>query len=400
MKKVKKFLLLSVILVICCFCSSKKSGFEGNVIYYDDLVEVDAIEYGDPDYFDTCSLIVLETNADALIADITQLEVFEDKIYIWDASAEKLMYFSDKGNFLGTIGKKGRAPHEYGALAGFYMNAWDSTVNLFDPVNMAVKTYGIDGSYIKEVKHKNEDLGFVVKCSMLDSTKIFCYHSTNWKNNNMFSVIDIHDYDHSLEVVEYPYTSSEYFSSVFSNQPYVVAEGQVTYNKLFSNNLYRRKQGQTELCLEIRHKKEIDDRLLGLRLEERKGDYYKVRQDLIRENIYNTGFLNLFENNRFLLADFMTDKSRVKALLWDKKLLKGVRIDNYSNFAPDLKLFKSIHHNTVFAVWDRNSIAAFRENLNEKNRKSYPSEMIEAICNFNMEEDNPMLIVFTFKDEV
>ena len=96
----------------------------------------------------------------------------------------------------------------------------------------------------------------------------------------------------------------------------------------------------------------------------------------------------------------MTDKSRVKALLWDKKLLKGVRIDNYSNFAPDLKLFKSIHHNTVFAVWDRNSIAAFRENLNEKNRKSYPSEMIEAVCNFNMEEDNPMLIVFTFKDEV
>ena len=72
MKKVKIFLLLSVILVICCFCSSKKSGFEGNVIYYDDLVEVDAIEYGDPDYFDTCSLIVLETNADALIADITQ----------------------------------------------------------------------------------------------------------------------------------------------------------------------------------------------------------------------------------------------------------------------------------------------------------------------------------------
>lgn len=400
MKKIIKYLLLYSILMICYYCSPKEKINDENIIYCDNLEEIDAIKYCDINYFDSCYFIKLETHADALIASIAQLETFKDKIYIWDKSAQKVMCFGNEGEFQGTIGKRGRAPNEYVSLSGFFINTWDSTINLFDPVNMCIKTYDMEGSYIKEVKHKNEDLCFVGKCTMLDSTKIFCYHSTNWKNNNMFSIIDIHDYDHPLEVIKYPYTSSDFFSYNFSNQPYVVQDEKILYNKLFSNILYQNNNGISEPYWVIKNKREIDERLLNLRLAEVKGDYYKVRQDLIRENVYNVGFLNLFENKRFILVDFMTDRSIVKALLWDKIMHKGVQIENYSSYNPDLKLFKSINNNSVICIWDRSAILAFRNNLDETTMKSYPSDLIEAAVNFNMEEDNPMLIVFTFKEEI
>ena len=93
----------------------------------------------------------------------------------------------------------------------------------------------------------------------------------------------------------------------------------------------------------------------------------------------------------------MTDKSILKALIWDKVRQKGVSIGKYSTYKPDLQMINSICGNSVICIWGRSAIVAFRENLTDKNLADYPFSLIESARNFHVEEDNPMLLVFTFK---
>ena len=100
-----------------------------------------------------------------------------------------------------------------------------------------------------------------------------------------------------------------------------------------------------------------------------------------------------------MLLDFITDKSIAKAILWDKKENKTLYLKQYATYTPDLQTFTSTIGNSVICVWNRSSIEAFRQDLINGTVTGYPDSVKEAVMNFDKDEDNPMLIVFTFKNE-
>lgn len=399
MGTILKLFVIYMICIGCYNCSSPENTNDAYVINYSDLEEIGTLKFGDTSYFDTCFLIKLETSPQALISTISQLEMFDNKLYLLDRSIGKILSFDLQGNFIRSIGAKGRASNEYTAVSGFYINSWDSTIHIFDPLAMKVKKYTSSGEYLGSIKHKNQDLCFIEKATMIDSTRIFCYHGSNWNNNNMYSMINIHDYDTPLQAIKYPWRSSAFMSYSLSNQPYVVRYGEIFYLNVFSNIVYKDQNGQSEPYFVLRDKKEIDSRLLEKRLKEADGDYYKMRKNLMQEKIYNTGFTNVFENKRFMLLDFITDKSIAKAILWDKKENKTLYLKQYATYTPDLQIFTSTVGNSVICVWNRSSIEAFRQDLINGTVTGYPDSVKEAVMNFDEDEDNPMLIVFTFKNE-
>ena len=107
--------------------------------------------------------------------------------------------------------------------------------------------------------------------------------------------------------------------------------------------------------------------------------------------------MNIFENDRFLLADIATGNGIVNGILWDKKNKKGVNITQYSTYKPDLCLFKSVSGNSIISIWDRSAISAFKQNTDDT--AIYPKYVREMAENFNDEDDNPILIFHTFKSE-
>lgn len=391
-----KFLSICCVLFILFGCRSRKMSAEADSLQFNDLKKIQSIAFGDTNYFDSSFLVKLETNTESLIGEIAHFEVYNDNIYVYDQTGQKILVFDLQGKFQGSISKKGRAPEEYTSVNGFYINPFDSTINLFDPLTMTIQKYSLDGKHISRKKHTNKNLCFVAKATVINKDQLFCYHKSNWNDNFLYSIFDINDYSLVNEIESYPYLSSKYVSYTLSNNPYIFRNGKVVYSKWFSNMLYCHERDSSMPYFLIKKKDEIDREYLSRRLQEADGDYYKVRRDIINENKYNTGFLNIFENDRFLLTDFAAENGIVKGILWDKKYKNGVYINEYSTYKPDLQLFKSVSDNSVISIWDRSAISAFKRNIVDTT--TYPKYVYEMIENFNDEEDNPILIFHTFKN--
>lgn len=397
MKFIIKLLSICSLSIVIYSCHSRKSLDEVDIIQFSNLKEIESVTFGDSNYLDSSFLVKLETNTESLIGNIAQIEVYNNNIYIYDKAVEKILVFDLQGKFKGSISKKGRAPAEYSSLSGFYINPYDSTINLLDPLMLTVQKYTLAGKYLNKIKHTNNNLCFFSKATMINENQIFCYHKSNKNDNFLYSIIDIKDYSLSNGIESYPYLSSQNISYTLSNNPYIFRNGKVIYTKLFSNVLYSNEDNVSLPYFLINDKEEIDKEYLSKRLKEVDGDYYKVRQDIIKEDKYNTGFLNVFENDRFLLADIVTGNGIVNGILWDKKNKSGVNITQYSTYKPDLRLFKSISGNSVISIWDRSAISAFKRNTDDS--AIYPKYVREMAENFNDEDDNPILIFHTFKNK-
>lgn len=387
------------IFLLLCNCSNPKTETSPNIIYQNQLQSLQSIPFGDSNYFDTCYFIKPEADSNSFIVEITQMEIFDNKIFIWDRQTEKVSVFNFTGKHLTNFGQKGRAPKEYSSLSGFCIHPHDSTIQLFDPLMGSVKKYSLKGEYINSIKHTNKDLCFINKAQMLNSDKMFCYYSSNWEGNYVFSVIDISDYNQQEPILTYPYQSSKGRSYTLSNQPYVLFNNTITYIKPFSNTIYTYADQESKPYFTLQNKKDINYALLKNRLKENDGNYYKVTQNLLSENLYNSGFLNIFENNRFLLIDFMTPLSMPQAILWDKKKKDGVHIQNYSTHYPELQLFKTSHENSVICVWNRDAIEALKKDISSLKKHNYPEIVKKTIDQFNEEKDNPILIFFHLKNK-
>ena len=130
MKTFTIILSINFIILTLCNCSNSKPQTSQNIIYQNQLQNIQSIQFGDSNYFDTCYFIKPEADPNSLIAEITQLEIFDNKIFIWDRQTEKIFAFDFNGKHHTNFGQNGRAPEEYSSLSGFCINPYDSTIYL------------------------------------------------------------------------------------------------------------------------------------------------------------------------------------------------------------------------------------------------------------------------------
>lgn len=108
---------------------------QGNI---DNSLQIDSI-------FSNITAIPLETNDACLITDISKTIFYKDRIYI-QSERSRLFVFDTLGNYLFTIGRKGRGPGEYNVLRDFDIDKYG---RIFILDFLKILEYSADGSLIK-----------------------------------------------------------------------------------------------------------------------------------------------------------------------------------------------------------------------------------------------------------
>lgn len=96
-------------------------------------------------------IIALENSPESAFANIDRIVYGDNRFYIFDKyGANKLLIFDDRGNFVRSIGRRGRGPGEYLQLESFSLKG--DTLFLLDTNGQKILTYDTDGNILTEVK--------------------------------------------------------------------------------------------------------------------------------------------------------------------------------------------------------------------------------------------------------
>ena len=105
------------------------------------------------DLYSDYQFIRLETNTNALIGFVDKLEIFHDRIYIFNrsASGSSIFCFNNQGKFLYKIANHGQGPGETVFMMDFSINKNNNTLWIGDDARKILE-YDLDGHFIKEYR--------------------------------------------------------------------------------------------------------------------------------------------------------------------------------------------------------------------------------------------------------
>jgi len=100
-----------MVIVVNIFTSCKEStqrNVNTDLIVFkrDQIKEIERISFDNTEFIDSCVFVPLETTELSLIGQITLLETFEGRYYIYDRQTKKLKVFGPTGDFLFDIGRR------------------------------------------------------------------------------------------------------------------------------------------------------------------------------------------------------------------------------------------------------------------------------------------------------
>jgi hypothetical protein len=104
------------------------------------------------DFFSDIDYIPLESNDDHLIGQITQMLIYQDKIYILDLQQHTVFCFQKDGKFLFEINKKGTGPGEYVELDNISIDHDKNHLLLCNNSINKILVFDLNGNYIQTYK--------------------------------------------------------------------------------------------------------------------------------------------------------------------------------------------------------------------------------------------------------
>jgi hypothetical protein len=81
-----------------------------------------------------------------------QLEILNDKVFVLDPYNHRIQIFDPEGNYLRTIGKKGKGPGEFNAPEGFYLDSQNQRIYVADTRNLRLQVIDFEGKAATVVK--------------------------------------------------------------------------------------------------------------------------------------------------------------------------------------------------------------------------------------------------------
>jgi|GEM_PF-3491208 len=101
------------------------------------------------DLIDNVEVIQLEETSDGLIGEVRQLFYDQNKFVVNDG-ADHLYVYTDEGEFISKVDRKGGGPIEYGAIQSFWLKR--DTLLIYDIWRKSLKQYDLYGTYLGEVR--------------------------------------------------------------------------------------------------------------------------------------------------------------------------------------------------------------------------------------------------------
>ena len=354
----------------------------------DQIKEIDRISFDDAEFIDSCVFVLLETTELSLIGDITSLETFEGKFYIFDRQTKKLKVFSSTGDFLYDIGRKGNGPGEYLGIHLFIINSKERKICLFDPLKLAVHEYSLDGKFLQSKEHYQVYYAHMQK-AVYAGDVIYCYSSIHWSENWTYTVISSKDYSIKEQFCPYPVHPIEQVGFSPMDHPFSYINGEFHYTSLFSDTIYKYENG-IEIPYLLIETGKPNIPLSYLKNRELADDPYKAYTEILNDSKYSEGFTDIGETDRFVLANF---KMNPFFYLLDKKENTGYYVKSF--FPPDLGMPKLIDGNKLIKIWDQDAIMGFQREI-ERGKKC-PDAIATLIEGYDPSYHNPVLVVYYMK---
>ena len=151
--KYSSFILI-VFLLFSCKTGIKK---ESRVNINDSIIVIDvnpkqSNEIDFNDIYSDYSFIKLETNDSVLLSGVEKIEIFNDRIYVFDSRGLTALHcFDMHGRYLFGVGHKGQGPGEYGFTSDFSIDKENKKIWMGDD-SRKILSYDLDGHFLKEYK--------------------------------------------------------------------------------------------------------------------------------------------------------------------------------------------------------------------------------------------------------
>jgi hypothetical protein len=157
MKRIYVIYLMCIFVIVLFGCSQSNISNENSIVINKDTLDYNTI--GISEIFSDLEIIPLETNSKCLIAGISKLIFFDNKLFILDATSKAVMVFSSTGTFIRRYGSVGSGPGEFQTPTSICINELDNTLLIYDMSTRSILIYSINGAYIKSIKIEDGLLG-------------------------------------------------------------------------------------------------------------------------------------------------------------------------------------------------------------------------------------------------
>ncbi len=397
--RIIKYICIGVLFEILVACTAETK-LETDAIYADLANETKVSVH---DIFEEIHIVPLFTDTQNLIAQIRQVEYFENHFYVFDQVLQTLFCFDDKGALVVKISRQGRGPGEYFYATNFAIDPFNRQILFLSPSAAQITIFNLEGEFVSK-KSIKEVLGYNYMAVINDSVLLL---SSNSEYQALFYCRATQDI--FKKEFEFPKPDLHHLSPgpgsfyQFDKRVFVLpALGQtvkdvteidaVDHMKL-SFGEYNNSNQQWEHFFEE---------------SERLPPYEVLRMHYIvgKDKLLHSHILKIAEVDRFVVALVVCDDT-VKHLIYDK-YNKNLKV--FSAFAEDMvinPMFK-IADNAMIAFETRNykkeRAQDFYQNLFSFYDANYLSaEFLSEKCKniieaHNPMTDNPFLVVYKFKE--
>ena len=103
------------------------------------------------DYIESVDDTLLSGEADALFTQITDIEFFEGRWYIFDQDLKRILCFEENGSHVFTINRVGKGPGEYSHPESMILKKESREIWLSEDLNNSILKFDLSGNYLESI---------------------------------------------------------------------------------------------------------------------------------------------------------------------------------------------------------------------------------------------------------
>ena len=373
----KKIHYLLALVIILNNCSKARKTVDNTIIDNHKKSEsLSSIEERliDTTIFKSFSVIHLETNNESLFRSIDRISIKNELIYVYDNSLKKVIIFDQKGKYINHIHKIGQGPGEYISTIDFCVDEKSTELFLLCDRPYKIMRFSNDGQFISEKRYSG-----LHKAITIDSGCFFC--ELFWCDNH-----EIGRFDNEFNLINTGLLKSKYyFNTCYCDGQQLVKSKNIYYTRRFDSSIYQLTKNSLE------RKYEFDFGKFGLpEYLSSEEDCYKLHTTSYEQN-YIYFITNVVESERFIFFN-----TNLGICLYDKSTnrIKAFRILFNSSIKYGSNLFypNEGNGNSIITAIQPSKLLYYDEEMIRNNAD------VKNLVNNYKEDDNPILIVYFFKE--
>lgn len=320
-------------LCFCIGCSKQKTANNSGEFIEIQIDMKSIVHRQTNDFFQYKSFIVLETTDESIIQSVDKIYMNDRNIFIMDTRRNCILRFTDKGQFINLIDRKGQGPEEYLKIEDMHIDHATNEIHVFDGLSGSVLRYDSIGTFIDK---KNVQKGYSFIATN-DGNRILYQGNgaADFSSDKKYKNILIYDSDYKIINEAIPFNENmlgRRHTVASAKSVFTCYNNKIFVNPLLSNDIYIYDDVSKNLILKYRinfkgyegktisekqNREEVNDLLQEIRQGEVPSyvsNFYEMRNFLFFNFIHKMGKGRLMcifnkESGEVNLCDFIFDEN-------------------------------------------------------------------------------------------